>query len=810
MSNSEHSADLVATLADRADQDPTISDDAKLFVFAALDGDDELAAALEGDYVVQARQPVTEASREPVGAYLTGIEVTGFRGIGPTSKLDIQPGPGLTIVAGRNGSGKSTFADALEVALTGDTYRWRNKKTVIWREHWRNLHQSARCSVAVDLAEEGVGTTRIGVDWADATDVHEHTTWVQRHSKPRESGISALGWDRAVDLHRPILSYDELGGMLHDGPAALFDKLDAILGIDQATDAHARLAAAAKQLAETDKAAKAEARSLKAVLAESADERATVALGQLKKRVPDIDAVRAVATGTDSQPMADIARLRELTRLRAPDERRVAEAVADLRAATAELVTASVAATEHLVRRTALLRQALDFHKDHGDSLCPVCGVGTLDDTWRTRVAGELADEDEGTSRHRRAVHHRDAARDASWSLVRSFVDPVAPQRFSLSAAPPALAAAARWRRLPDDDSAIADHLENLRPELDSALAGLRAEAETALSQYEDTWAPIAVRLAGWCSLATRARAEQARLSEVTAAADFLKASIVELRDTRMRALGDKARAIWAALRQESNVDLGAVELKGQATRRRVELRADVDGADAQALGVMSQGELHALTLALFLPRATVEGSPFRFIVLDDPVQAMDPSKVDGFAGVLHELAKTRQVVVFTHDDRLPQAVRDLGIDARIVDVLRGVCSEVDVQDGKDLAWRYLDDAFAVAKDDRVPNEIRNKTAGMLCRMAVEAAGRDVYMGRRFRSGDARTEIESGWDAVPKTRGRMELALNGPNVERWLDDRGHKWAFHALGKSAHECLTGDPVELVRRVRGLVRDLKAVR
>jgi len=32
------------------------------------------------------------------------------------------------------------------------------------------------------------------------------------------------------------------------------------------------------------------------------------------------------------------------------------------------------------------------------------------------------------------------------------------------------------------------------------------------------------------------------------------------------------------------------------------------------ALSVMSQGELHALGLALFLPRATSPDSPFRFI----------------------------------------------------------------------------------------------------------------------------------------------------------------------------------------------------
>ena len=60
-----------------------------------------------------------------------------------------------------------------------------------------------------------------------------------------------------------------------------------------------------------------------------------------------------------------------------------------------------------------------------------------------------------------------------------------------------------------------------------------------------------------------------------------------------------------------------------------------MDGVEGAALGVMSQGELHALALSLFIPRATLPESPFRFIVIDDPVQSMDPARVDGLARVL-------------------------------------------------------------------------------------------------------------------------------------------------------------------------------
>ncbi|WP_179276594.1 hypothetical protein [Rhodococcus sp. 14-1411-2a] len=125
------------------------------------------------------------------------------------------------------------------------------------------------------------------------------------------------------------------------------------------------------------------------------------------------------------------------------------------------------------------------------------------------------------------------------------------------------------------------------------------------------------------------------------------------LRDQRLAPIAEQARAIWTALRQESNVDLGAINWLGVNTSRRVELTGSVDGVEFSALSVMSQGELHALASALFIPRATTPDSPFRFIVLDDPIQAMDPAKIDGFIKVLSSLATTRQVIDFSHDDRL-------------------------------------------------------------------------------------------------------------------------------------------------------------
>ncbi|WP_425852164.1 hypothetical protein [Micromonospora sp. DT15] len=317
-------------------------------------------------------------------------------------------------------------------------------------------------------------------------------------------------------------------------------------------------------------------------------------------------------------------------------------------------------------------------------------------------------------------------------------------------------------RRVPGEPAELADHLAARYPAVVAAVDAARAYAEGFLRQRDTGWRAAAADVREWLATVGGLPAREATVARLKAARAWLKDAGTAIRNERVAPFAGHSQHIWAQLRQESNVELGAMTLAGANTRRRVVFPVSVDGADnGTALGVMSQGEMQALGLATFLPRSCAPESPFRFIVVDDPVQSMDPSKVDGLARVLAELAEQRQVVVFTHDTRLPDAVRRLDLGkARIIEVTRAEKSVVTLRPGSDPVTRYLDDAYALARNEEIPAEVRGPVVAELCRSAVEAACHRSVWRNRVARGVRHADIEAAIeDASRRLATTVALAL---------------------------------------------------
>ena len=809
---------LLDIIRARLDEEKKLGEQARVMITAACQSDEALAAALAGEAIppeIRSR-PQTVDGRHP--ALLQSIRIEGFRGVGPAATLEISPGPGLTLVVGRNGSGKSSFAEALELLLTGENSRW-STRSAIWKEGWRNLHHVEARIDAEFVLEGSKGKTSISRHWAPGAKLEEAETLVTVPGS-EASTMDDLGWAGAVEMYRPFLSYSELGSMLDSGPSALYDALSAILGLEDLVVAEVRLKEADKQRRKQADEAKTSLAPLLERLGEIEDERAHVCLEALSGRTWNLDIVERWVIGPEYslQEETEGAALRQLTTLEGPRADEVEIAAGGLEAASAAIGQLGGTEAQRAHQTVELLESALRFHADHGDQDCPVCGEGGLNKAWRDETQKEVA-------RLRTVAEQADLAHRLRNEATKSAK--------SLMLAPPSLLSTASalgisvddlsnaWKSWAsgtsiDDAESLAEHLRTTHAALLSEIEAVREAAAKELQTREDVWRPVAAELAAWLDIAKQATTGEAQLDDLKAAEKWLRAASAEIRNQRFAPIADVAQSVWETLRMQSNVELKKIVLTGAGSARKVVLEVTVDGMEGAALGVMSQGELNSLALSLFMPRATLPESPFRFVVIDDPVQSMDPARVDGLARALENTARSRQVVVFTHDDRLARSCRLLGIDAKVIEVSRRAESVVELRPGLDPVSRHCADAWAIAKSEDLDEAVVSRVVGVFCRSAIEAACSEAITRRRLAAGEDYATIEALLDS---TKGLLQLLalVLFDDVSRTKDvvprlDKGiGRWAvsaYRGVQEASHKHMTREALlRLVEDSERLARGLE---
>lgn len=425
-----------------------------------------------------------------------------------------------------------------------------------------------------------------------------------------------------------------------------------------------------------------EKKSLLGELAELSDERAQRATVLLGKRDVGVAELRRLATGT-ATPSRPAQYLLEVEALRVPSAADCSAAANRLRSAAHAHSRSARVPGQSLVLRRAVLTAADDLHTHLGDQPCPVCGVGTLGSNEAAAIRTAQHEIDKELSRQSGVQVRLLQALAAARAL------PVAVPALFSAEPPSALRVLARfcgqmwqtWAQAPDDPLELADHLEAQGAAVRRALTDLQSAAARQRTSRDDAWIPMATRLANYADTYESWLTAKQPAKDAADAHKWLRDAETDLKNERLAPIVAKAAQIWSTLREGSSVEIAEMVLKGATTARQLQVTARVDGEPVGALGVMSQGELQSLALALFLARATMPTSPFGFVVLDDPVQAMDSAKVAALATVLAEIATGHQVVVFTHDDRLVSAVRQIHHDAAVLKVDRGPCSTVRVRE---------------------------------------------------------------------------------------------------------------------------------
>ncbi len=708
----------------------------------------------------------------PQGVFLNKLQVSGFRGIGPEVSVDLPPGPGLTVFTGRNGCGKSSLAESMELLLTGDNARWGGRNSEL-RKGWRNLHHAGNGSIKLGLTAESKPHFQVecALTSDDLAGIRPTVSFPGKSPQPTD----ALGWNSALATYRPFLSYGELGGLLEDGPSKLYDAIAAILGLDEITRAKAEVSVKVKEAKATAKALKDTWTGLDSALKKTVDERAGAVLavtsvkgwtaGQLKQVVSD--------QVNDSNEATEAGWLRSVASIQNLASDPLVLALTSWQKAFDDHQALAGTDAARASETADLLDQAIRLHDRSHTTDCPVCGTNDmLTEQWRIDSIEKVRALREQSS----TVRSAGAALESAERLVRGSVVSCP----SVFRKPGRLSMVEACERLVSDWQAIEDQVRTApiaalvgTPMVDSIRAlneqieALRTAAEAELAAVNVDWSPLAAALLTWCT-----RSEQfdpAVEKDLKAAEQWLIDSEAELRAERFTPIRSAVEQVWRDLRCDSNVDLSTIDLEGKGTRRRVAVGLTVDGTDAPTIGVLSQGEIHSLALSMFLPRASLPESPFRFMVIDDPVQAMDPSKVDGLVRQLAKAAETRQVIVLTHDDRLAEAIRRLDVHARVFELVRKPKSVVHVQSSMEPIDRFLKAASSLATDVNLPGDLKRQVVALQCRQAIESLLTDIVKAKLLRRGRPLEEVLQTLGETKTLNNMLEKAFSSGPVDS-LDD----------------------------------------
>ncbi|WP_410603323.1 AAA family ATPase [Amycolatopsis sp. lyj-90] len=707
--------------------------------------------------------------------FLRSIELAGFRGAangsgapGATTepfRLDFPASAGLVVVHAPNGTGKSTVTDALEVALFGGTGGASGFNPDDARGAVVSHSGLVDSEVGVVL-ENGRGDT-LHFEWNAGAGV-ESAIAIWRSDTQHEVEITPGGkWASSVASRRPVVGYDHLTHRLRADNAV--DIVEATLAMGDVWSqlrsfldeylAQAAAAAAAWQLARA---------RVETAVAE-VDE-------VLALRYPDFEVPRPVrlpetpAEDVEGWFHAEFGDCEECIEHLTVDPQLSVDVVTSIEAARTAVEKnirtkrdsgqeiwsgGGIEALEMLISRIDA-----DPNSD-----CPMCGADGVH--WSDRARS--------VSRGLRSVHEEfNLTRTELAHLGRLLVERVLPV---LRRAKGIVALESSAVRLAERVEVLVGHEPAAEGDLAwTILTGLVVDTEfadniedllqeVATSAWESVWTSERRRN---CRQLVEAHREHGATAASVSACESALQRLAKAFDAVHRDRRDVLERDVQSLLQVLLADAGLEGLElapapslttGRAHKTGPRLR--LNGHEA-GLGVLSAGQYNAFVLSLLL--AAGKTDPFRFLVVDDPVHALDDLRIDAFAALVERyVTEGRQMVLLTHDDRLVDVLRLKVGQVILLKLGRDQHNNLQCVDSTH-PWQVLvEDAWSVLRRGvgGGPNRVlSDATLALLtlslCRQAIDAVLREFVQEERRSSGRALSVLKE-MDQVFTTRATLKV-----------------------------------------------------
>ena len=153
----------------------------------------------------------------------------------------------------------------------------------------------------------------------------------------------------------------------------------------------------------------------------------------------------------------------------------------------------------------------------------------------------------------------------------------------------------------------------------------------------------------------------ESMLTEMQEVIRSVEASFQLKQESLLTTRGKEVKTLYDMLNPGANVVFHGME----PGTDQIKLHASSFGVQMPAAANLSECQLNCLGLSVWVMQATTPGSPFNFIVLDDPVQAMDDDHAESFLStMIPHLIDTcgKQVIVLSHIQSITDRLQSLNL----------------------------------------------------------------------------------------------------------------------------------------------------
>jgi DNA repair exonuclease SbcCD ATPase subunit len=624
---------------------------------------------------------------------LLWLELEAFRGAAETLRVDLDAD--VVLIRGDNGFGKTTVVEGLLWLFCGELRHLAERTQGMRRTEDPIVNRystgPARVRLSIDVDGEVWEFERKGRAAGGAL-----TAWTGGIALPESESPDQLA--RLFGEFNPgslsnavstwgVLRQDAIRAAL-EGGAAMHDRLAAVVGLERVSLFAESAARVAKELAQ-------ELKRLEVMCSEarSKSDSATEALGEARALADTAPAVRDVLQAQFvrasaslpeglslrsievltldalAQLISHLSTLISAASLTSDADREVglldqasAHSLAELESS---LAVAQQSAQELTARSPVRAQMATSALQLLGPT-CPVCGqpidedsirrhleellLAATEDTQAANAAQQALADAQATVADARALEaRRRTALQRLDSATSSLVDVV-------TVGEPLLSVAQEWVRA-DHASSLLGPLNDLLEDLRRTHLALQQTAGDRLAEAEATAESASAYLRQVTSEFEELRARSSRAQSLDAAAHAAAQRIVERALARISPSFSEVfdrlapHPTFTQLRTRQDVFYGRNQVVPEVYDPERNIAAN-------PLLVYSEGQLNVVALSYFLGLAlnSREGS-LPFMVLDDPLQAMDVLSVLGFADLCRRIREQRQLIVTTHDRRFAEVL---------------------------------------------------------------------------------------------------------------------------------------------------------